>query len=247
MGNSPYPPWIPTPVVEYVESALREPHDHRSLERLRRLITSPDLRNAWRALSKITAEPDLLVAFARNAAFSLWLSQGQHLLPRASPATQRRQFHKVAQASQALLKHLEALGEGQAELGVQKLASAAHRATLDAFGKRRNDQLPRLATLAFLTTTEAIPQLRTLHEVAHVAANAPTSPGLRKLRAVNAVRTAYVHELARFIQQHFNKPFFAVVATMANVMFDEFDKPLTADHVRNLISPPKKISGIKLK
>ncbi len=249
MAITPYPAWVPGPVARYVESSLREPHDKPGRDRLRRLVEAPDMQSVWPALSVGAPEPDLLITFARQAAFSLWLSWGPRLLPASTPAKQRHRIRKIAQASRSLLNHLEALGDDQAERGAQFLASAVHRAELDAYKERRFEQIPRLAALArepqWGHTAEVVSLLRTLHEVATVAAGAPNPPGPRKPRSRSAVRTAYVRELAGFVQQHFKKSHYAAVATTANVMLNEFEKPLTADHVRKLTLPHRKISGTK--
>ncbi len=111
MGKSNTSSWVPQQVADFVATALLEPHDQASLDRLRRLMTSPDMQPAWKTLAGETTDSDLLIAFTRQAAFSLWLSWGAQLLPLSSPTQARQQARKVVQASQALLKHLEALGE----------------------------------------------------------------------------------------------------------------------------------------
>jgi len=239
-------PQVPQAVADFVVSALQEPHDKASLDRLRRLTESPDMQPAWKTLSSSTIESELLIAFTRQAAFSLWLSWGQKLLPLTTPAKQRQQAWKVAQASQALLKHLEALGGGHAERGAHRLAAGVHRASLDAAGKGQYGRLRRTAALGNLSqggnhAADVVHRLRWLQEAANTVIEAPSPSGPTKLGAKNAVRTAYVTELASFTKQHFGKPLFAVVATTTNVMFDEFDTPLTADHVRKLVNPPQKI------
>ncbi len=245
MGKSNTSSWVPQQVADFVATALLEPHDQASLDRLRRLMTSPDMQPAWKTLAGETTDSDLLIAFTRQAAFSLWLSWGAQLLPLSSPTQARQQARKVVQASQALLKHLEALGEGHAERGAQWLAGGVYRASLDAAAKKQYGQLRKTASLAHRSfgrqAADAVNQLRWLHEAARVATDAPSPSGPTKLRAKNAVRTAYVAELASVIKQHFKKPLFAVVATTTNVMFDEFESPLTAEHVRKLIHPPQKI------
>jgi hypothetical protein len=171
------------------------------------------------------------------------------LLPPSTPARQRHHIRKIAQASRSLLNHLEALGSGQAERGAQFLAGAVRRAELDAYKERQFEQIPRLAVLAHQPqwgyAAQVVSLLSMLHAVATVAAGAPNPPGPRKLRSKSAVRTAYVLELAGFVRQHFKKSLYAAVATTANVMLDEFDRPLSPDHVRKLTLPPKKISGTK--
>lgn len=250
MGNVSYQSWVPKPVTDFVESVLHKPHDAPSLARLQLLVESPDMHSAWKSLYKAATDPDHLVEFVRSAAFSPWLSWGQHLLPTSTPAQQRLQFRKIAQTSRDLLKQLQALGEGRAEGGAQLLVSAAQRAVLAAFSKPQHEQLSRYMALAFPAQwsfgTKVTSPLQWLHETAIVAAGAPSPPGPRKLGSKNALRTAYVLELAGFVRNRFKKPLFAVVATTANVMFNEFDSPLTPDHVRKLILPSKKISGKKL-
>lgn len=205
-----FPKWVPENVARFVERAEGEPHDEKSKERLRRLVSDPGMEAVWRTLSKEAPSAEVLENFARWAAFSLLLSWGRRLLPAVTDAARRRSAGRI-----------------------QRLA----RGLLDELGKPGG----RLSTP--INYQALVAGLSALAYAAGHAAKAPRGPGPRKLAARTAVRTAYVLELDSFLKSHFKKPLYAVIATTANVMLGEYNKPLSADHVRKLINHPKKISS----
>jgi hypothetical protein len=244
-----FPKWAPEIVTRFVERAEREPHDEAAKERLRWLVSDPNMEAVWRTLSKDAPAPEVLENFARWAALSLWLSWGRRLLPEISNATRKRALVRIGQLAKNLLDELRTLSgrDSNAARGVAAVADAFYRAELGAVAADPR-AVPRLASLRLYLNSPShqetlVRGLSALADAARGAANAPPRPGPRKLAAGTAVRTAYALELDRFLRTHFKKPLYAAIAVTANVMLREHDNPLSADHVRKLILAAKKISS----
>jgi hypothetical protein len=244
-----FPEWVPENVARFVERAEHEPHDEATKERLRRLVSDAGMEAVWRTLSNEAQAPEVLENFARCAAFSLWLSWGRRLLPEISTAARKHSLVRIGKLAKSLLDELGTLSgrTKNAARGVAAVADALYRTELGAVAADPR-AVPWLAGLRMYLNSPSNQQtlvigLSALTNAARDAANAPRRPGPRKLAAGTAVRTAYVRELDGFLRSQFNKPLYAVIATTANVMLREPEKSLSADHVRKLIEPPKKISS----
>ena len=85
-------------------------------------------------------------------------------------------------------------------------------------------------------------QLRALAAAAQLAAATPPQAGPRKQKAQNAARTAYVQDLSTFVRLRFGKPFHQAIATTVNISLALYDDPVSADLVRRLSEPSRKIT-----
>jgi len=242
------PEGMPTPAAEYLQTCLAG-SDPKGQERLRRLLSAPGMEKIWKTLIRLN--PDYLIGFIYQAACSPLLIYGNRALPGVSPAKERQRINKVLKAAQTLRNNLEELGQASGKVnalpnGIWILRAAAERAEQNAFAKGEYRQLTNLFMVRqYARSIDMHRALTVLLSVAAIAASAPRAPGPRKLKDARSLRTAYVQDLAAFMKKRFGKPLYEEVATVANLMFDEPDHPLTSNHVQRLVEPQKKISRRK--
>jgi len=244
------PEWLPTPLAQYFENCIAVSDSQGGLvvapvpegqERVRRLVFAPEMEKVWKTLIKLNS--DALVEFAERAAYSPRLIFEKKTLPPFTPTEEQQLLHKVSTATRALRNHLEALGNkvekpaNALSSGVWRLMAAARRT-----GPGTQGENPLLRGRPIARPGDLVLALDTIMAAAEAAASAPLGvPSPRKLRDKYALRTMYVKELAALMQKRFGKPLYEVVATVANQMFDEPDRLLTANHVQRLVEPQKKI------
>ena len=246
---APFPTWLPTPIAAHARRLLDSGGlDDASKARLLALTCDPGMQRVWCTLSRATPDDAALVEFLDQVRLHASVQGLGSAWPALSPAQQRKAFRTIAQHASLLLKELEHLAgpNGQAESGLAELEAALRRAAGASASKSWNAALVGALWLREnLEQTEEVSlvaQLRALVEAAQMAAATPAAPGPRKRKAGSAARTAYVQDLASFVRLRFGKPFHQAVATTVNISLALYDDQVSADLVRRLSEPSRKIT-----
>jgi hypothetical protein len=155
----------------------------------------------------------------------------------------RQALKRVAKLGKELIKELEAMGG----TGLAILDSLFNQLVTHSYAQQKKSQTFVHAfslnqTHAGLQRETGIKNtLESLIQAAELALQAPPR-GPRKLQAKSADRTAYIHDLSRYVKQHFGKPLNEAVANTVNASLNlQEDDQVTEDLVRKLTRSTRKI------
>src|SRR5208282_324700 len=244
------PSWLPPEFTAHLPGLFEASvKDEKGQIRVQSLVNAPGMEQVLKTLLRLNADPVALKQFAYSAAVSPRLTEGKKTLPSISHREERLRLQKVLKAALALQNSLVELGKESGPralaIGLAKLQIAAWNALSHAVAAGNPERTPLLfLRWQSFRHADADSAIEAIISAAQEALRAPRPPSPRKLKDKHALRTAYVQELAKTVQHHFGKPLYEEVATVANLMFEDADKPLTGNLVRKLIpTKRRKISA----
>lgn len=238
------PKWLPEVVATHCNNKLQSgalSKDQKAC--ILRLTTQDDMRSVWQALSKVATNPDKLVDLIEHVRLHQTILSTESKISRLTTSKQRKVMQHIALMTECLLNALGQLDpvDSDAKTGIMHLLSELRRLQNHAASHQYGNTVVRLhqnlASLEALDTEYGlIETLQTLQEATTFAMAAPPD-GPRKQFAKTATRTAFIQDLKRYIQLHFDKQLNQAVATIVNTAMDLPSETVTEDMVRKAQLP----------
>jgi hypothetical protein len=230
--------WLPKDVVLHCQAKL----DSGALSEeqtacILQLTIREDMHAVWQSLLKVTDDTDLLIDLIEYVRLHPAVMYTKTMPHKLTTANQRKVLTEVAALSERLLSTLSKLDpvRSDADQGIQLIQSEIHRLELlsSSYQLQCVGDLHQLydALNAIDRDHGFVDVLETLKQAATLAMDAPPE-GPRKQGAKTANRTAFIQDLKRYIQLHFDKQLNQAVATIVNTALNLAPETVTEDMVR---------------
>lgn len=234
-----FPIWLPEVVATHCNNKLQSGDlSEDQKECILRLTTQDNMRSVWQTLSKAAANPDKLVDLIEYVRLHQTILNTESKISRLTTSKQRKVMQLIALKTESLLNALGQLDpiDSDTNTGMMHLLSELRRLQNHAASHQYGETVVRLhQNLAKLESLESaiglVESLQTLQE-ATIFAMAVPPEGPRKQSAKTATRTAFIQDLKRYIQFHFDKQLNQVVATIVITAMDLPPETVTEDMVR---------------